>query len=177
MLIYRFMMWMVAGYGGKKGSIEKCSTCKGRGVQVQVQQIGPGMIQQIQSMCSDCQGQGEKFNSKDRCKNCNGHKVERKKKILEVHIDKGIQHKLFLENFCFNYLEQAFQKYTNNGLCHRYEGWAENHIPWRRRSRAWPGAWWCFNRTGFERTPCLPKARWQPHHEDEDQAGGGTLWV
>uniref|UniRef100_A0A9J8D6K6 CR-type domain-containing protein n=1 Tax=Cyprinus carpio carpio TaxID=630221 RepID=A0A9J8D6K6_CYPCA len=79
------------GYGGKKGSIEKCSTCKGRGVQVQVQQIGPGMIQQIQSMCSDCQGQGERFNSKDRCKNCNGHKVERKKKILEVHIDKGMK--------------------------------------------------------------------------------------
>lgn len=82
-------MICLAGYGGKKGTIEKCSTCKGRGVQVKVQQIGPGMIQQIQSMCSDCQGQGEKFSSKDRCKNCNGHKVERKKKILEVHIDKG----------------------------------------------------------------------------------------
>ncbi|KAI7811863.1 dnaJ homolog subfamily A member 4 [Triplophysa rosa] len=79
------------GYGGKKGTLEKCTTCKGRGVQVQVQQIGPGMIQQIQSMCSDCRGQGERFNSKDRCKNCNGHKVERKKKILEVHIDKGMK--------------------------------------------------------------------------------------
>ncbi|KAI1904461.1 hypothetical protein AGOR_G00005880 [Albula goreensis] len=79
------------GYGGKKGALEKCSNCKGRGVQIQVQQIGPGMIQQIQSMCPDCQGQGERFNSKDRCKNCNGHKVERKKKILEVHIDKGMK--------------------------------------------------------------------------------------
>lgn len=79
------------GYGGKKGTLEKCSTCKGRGVQIKVQQIGPGMIQQTQSMCSDCQGQGEKFSSKDRCKNCNGHKVERKKKILEVHIDKGMR--------------------------------------------------------------------------------------
>ncbi|XP_072554524.1 dnaJ homolog subfamily A member 4 isoform X2 [Paramormyrops kingsleyae] len=76
------------GYGGKKGTLEKCSNCKGRGVQIQVQQIGPGMIQQIQSMCPDCQGQGERFNSKDRCKNCTGQKVERKKKILEVHIDK-----------------------------------------------------------------------------------------
>ncbi|XP_062317532.1 dnaJ homolog subfamily A member 4 isoform X1 [Osmerus eperlanus] len=79
------------GYGGKKGTLEKCSSCKGRGVQIKVQQIGPGMIQQIQSMCPDCQGQGEKFNSKDRCKNCNGHKVERKKKIIEVHIDKGMK--------------------------------------------------------------------------------------
>uniref|UniRef100_A0A1A8HGM5 DnaJ (Hsp40) homolog, subfamily A, member 4 n=1 Tax=Nothobranchius korthausae TaxID=1143690 RepID=A0A1A8HGM5_9TELE len=79
------------GYGGKKGTLEKCSSCKGRGVQVKVQQIGPGMIQQFQSMCSDCQGQGEKFSSKDRCKNCNGLKVERKKKILDVHIDKGMK--------------------------------------------------------------------------------------
>ncbi|XP_077372972.1 dnaJ homolog subfamily A member 4 [Festucalex cinctus] len=79
------------GYGGKKGALEKCSNCKGRGVQIKVQQIGPGMIQQIQSMCGDCHGQGESFSSKDRCKNCNGHKVERKKKILEVHIDKGMR--------------------------------------------------------------------------------------
>lgn len=79
------------GYGGKKGTLEKCTTCKGRGVQVQVQQIGPGMIQQIQSMCSDCQGQGEQFSSKHRCKQCNGRKVEHKKKILEVHIDKGMK--------------------------------------------------------------------------------------
>ncbi|XP_056138632.1 dnaJ homolog subfamily A member 1 isoform X2 [Lampris incognitus] len=79
------------GYGGKKGTLEKCSGCKGRGVQVKVQQIGPGMIQQIQTMCAECQGQGEKFSAKDRCKNCNGHKVERKKKILEVHIDKGMK--------------------------------------------------------------------------------------
>ncbi|KAM3608638.1 uncharacterized protein V6R79_002086 [Siganus canaliculatus] len=79
------------GYGGKKGALEKCSNCKGKGVQIRVQQIGPGMIQQIQSMCSDCQGQGEKFNSKDRCKNCNGQKVERKKKILEVNIEKGMK--------------------------------------------------------------------------------------
>ncbi|XP_077423243.1 dnaJ homolog subfamily A member 1 [Vanacampus margaritifer] len=79
------------GYGGKKGALEKCSNCKGRGVQVKVQQIGPGMIQQIQSMCGDCHGQGESFSSKDRCKTCNGHKVERKKNILEVHIDKGMR--------------------------------------------------------------------------------------
>ncbi|XP_061891458.1 dnaJ homolog subfamily A member 4-like [Entelurus aequoreus] len=79
------------GYGGKKGTLQKCSNCKGRGVQIKVQQIGPGMIQQIQSMCGDCHGQGESFSAKDRCKNCNGHKVERKKKILEVHIDKGMK--------------------------------------------------------------------------------------
>uniref|UniRef100_A0A8C7Q777 Uncharacterized protein n=1 Tax=Oncorhynchus mykiss TaxID=8022 RepID=A0A8C7Q777_ONCMY len=79
------------GYGGKKGALQTCGSCKGRGVEIKVQQIGPGMIQQIQTMCAECQGEGERFNSKDRCKTCNGHKVERKKKILEVHIDKGMK--------------------------------------------------------------------------------------
>lgn len=91
------------GYGGKKGALEKCSNCKGRGVQIKVQQIGPGMIQQIQSMCSDCQGQGERFNAKDRCKICNGHKVERKKKILEVHIDKGQLVLIVIFQSCFQF--------------------------------------------------------------------------
>lgn len=77
------------GYGGKKGAVEKCPTCKGRGMQVLVQQIGPGMVQQIQTVCPDCKGQGERINPKDRCTNCNGNKVVREKKIIEIHIDKG----------------------------------------------------------------------------------------
>lgn len=79
------------GRGGKKGAVEKCTTCKGRGIQVHVQQIGPGMVQQIQTMCSDCRGEGERINPKDRCKQCNGNKVVREKKILEVHIKKGMK--------------------------------------------------------------------------------------
>ncbi|XP_034265338.1 dnaJ homolog subfamily A member 4 isoform X2 [Pantherophis guttatus] len=79
------------GYGGKKGAVEKCPTCKGRGVQVLVQQIGPGMVQQIQTVCPDCKGQGERINPKDRCTNCNGNKVVREKKIIEIHIDKGMK--------------------------------------------------------------------------------------
>lgn len=78
-----------SGHGGKKGAVEKCSNCKGRGIQIHVQQIGPGMVQQIQTMCSECHGEGERINPKDRCKQCNGSKVVREKKILEVHIKKG----------------------------------------------------------------------------------------
>lgn len=48
------------------------------------------MIQQIQSVCPDCRGQGERINPKDRCKQCNGRKVVREHKILEVHVDKGM---------------------------------------------------------------------------------------
>ncbi|XP_007906173.1 dnaJ homolog subfamily A member 1 isoform X1 [Callorhinchus milii] len=77
------------GRGGKKGAVEKCSNCKGRGIEIHVQQIGPGMVQQIQTMCSQCHGQGEQINPKDRCKNCNGRKIVKERKILEVYIDKG----------------------------------------------------------------------------------------
>lgn len=48
------------------------------------------MIQQIQTVCPDCRGQGEKINAKDRCKQCQGKKVVRDRKILEVNVDKGM---------------------------------------------------------------------------------------
>nr|XP_055219897.1 dnaJ homolog subfamily A member 4 isoform X3 [Gorilla gorilla gorilla] len=77
------------GVGGKKGSVEKCPLCKGRGMQIHIQQIGPGMVQQIQTVCIECKGQGERINPKDRCESCSGAKVIREKKIIEVHVEKG----------------------------------------------------------------------------------------
>uniref|UniRef100_H2YM75 Uncharacterized protein n=1 Tax=Ciona savignyi TaxID=51511 RepID=H2YM75_CIOSA len=78
------------GRGGKEGAVSKCMTCRGTGIQVKIHQIGPGMMQQIQSMCRDCEGKGERINAKDRCKNCHGKKVMKQSKILEVHVDKGM---------------------------------------------------------------------------------------
>ena len=39
------------GVGGKAGAVQKCPNCRGSGMQVRIQQLGPGMMQQIQSMC------------------------------------------------------------------------------------------------------------------------------
>lgn len=78
------------GRGGKKGAVETCPNCRGSGMQIRIQQLGPGFVQQIQSMCDECRGQGERINPRDRCKQCSGKKVVRTKKILEVHIDKGM---------------------------------------------------------------------------------------
>lgn len=41
--------------------------------------------------CSDCQGEGEIINEKDRCSTCKGKKVCNETKILEVHVDKGMR--------------------------------------------------------------------------------------
>merc|ERR1712015_477626 len=79
------------GVGGKHGAVQKCPNCRGTGMQVRIQQLGPGMMQQIQSMCHECNGNGERIDPKLRCKKCNGRKVNRERKILEVHVDKGME--------------------------------------------------------------------------------------
>lgn len=78
------------GRGGKAGAVQKCTTCKGSGSQVILNQLGAGMYQQIHTTCRDCDGLGEKINPKDMCKTCNGKKIVHERKILEVHIDKGM---------------------------------------------------------------------------------------
>jgi DnaJ family protein A protein 2 len=44
--------------GGKSGAVQKCSACRGRGVRIMIRQLAPGMVQQMQSVCSDCNGEG-----------------------------------------------------------------------------------------------------------------------
>merc|ERR1712211_3540 len=79
------------GIGGKPGAVQKCPNCRGTGMQVRIQQLGPGMMQQIQSMCGECHGEGERVDPKLRCKKCNGRKLNRERKILEVSVDKGME--------------------------------------------------------------------------------------
>lgn len=83
------------GLGGPREAFETCSTCNGRGVRVQIRQMG-SMIHQTQSVCNKCNGQGRNVDSSKRCKNCNGRCVKQTKKILEVHIERGVpdQHKV-----------------------------------------------------------------------------------
>jgi DnaJ family protein A protein 2 len=78
------------GKGGKEGAVRSCGGCNGRGIRMTLRQMGP-MIQQLQSPCDECSGTGEVINHKDKCKTCNGRKVVSEKKMLEVHIDKGMR--------------------------------------------------------------------------------------
>nr|XP_039267326.1 dnaJ homolog subfamily A member 1-like [Styela clava] len=79
-----------SGRGGKEGTIQTCKYCRGTGFKVQIKQIGPGMVQQTQSQCRDCNGEGEFIHDKNRCKECNGKKTIKQNKILEIHVDKGM---------------------------------------------------------------------------------------
>ncbi|DBA05035.1 TPA: hypothetical protein N0F65_000723 [Lagenidium giganteum] len=80
------------GRGGAEGAEKTCETCQGRGMRVQLRHIGPGMVQQMQSVCPDCRGQGKTIRESDRCKACKGKKVTKERKVLEVHIEKGMRH-------------------------------------------------------------------------------------
>ncbi|XP_075763031.1 dnaJ homolog subfamily A member 1-like isoform X3 [Pelodiscus sinensis] len=79
------------GCGVREGVNSRCPKCHGTGMEFHVHQLGPSMIQQIQTMCSQCQGQGEWVRPLDRCLTCNGRRVTREKKILNVHLDRGMQ--------------------------------------------------------------------------------------
>ena len=69
----------------------RCPGCQGSGIKVSIRQLGPGMIQQMQHPCNQCKGTGETITDKDRCPSCKGEKVSQEKKVLEVHVEKGMQ--------------------------------------------------------------------------------------
>merc|ERR1711871_522324 len=63
-----------SGSGANSPSdIEKGRKCKGQGVVMKQQQIGPGMIQQMQQECGKCKGKGKIIRKK--CATCSGKGV------------------------------------------------------------------------------------------------------
>lgn len=68
----------------------QCQPCRGQGIRLVVRQIGPGMIQQMQTTCDSCNGTGQSVSPQDRCRECKGNKTVKDKKTLEVYIKKGM---------------------------------------------------------------------------------------
>lgn len=78
------------GRGGKEGAVRRCPGCDGHGMKTMMRQMGP-MIQRFQTACPDCNGEGEIIRDKDRCKQCNGKKTVVDRKVLHVHVDRGVK--------------------------------------------------------------------------------------
>ncbi|KAI1447992.1 chaperone protein dnaJ 2 [Annulohypoxylon stygium] len=78
------------GRGGKEGAVRRCPGCDGHGMKTMMRQMGP-MIQRFQTVCPDCNGEGEIIKEKDRCKGCNGKKTVVDRKVLHVHVDRGVR--------------------------------------------------------------------------------------
>jgi DnaJ homolog subfamily A member 2 len=63
------------GRGGKEGAVKTCAGCNGAGMKTMMRQMGP-MIQRFQT---------------DRCKRCLGKKTVVERKVLHVHVDRGVK--------------------------------------------------------------------------------------
>jgi len=63
-----------------EGESSICAKCRGQGAVMEIRQIGPGMISQVQRTCDECAGQGYKAKTKNE------------RKVLEVHVEKGMKH-------------------------------------------------------------------------------------
>jgi DnaJ family protein A protein 2 len=74
------------------GNSVRCRVCSGRGITLAFHSLGPGMVQQMQTICTECNGTGQYIKPSDRCKDCNGKKVVKEKKAFEVYISKGMRH-------------------------------------------------------------------------------------
>ncbi|KAJ6439925.1 chaperone protein dnaJ 2 [Purpureocillium lavendulum] len=78
------------GSGGKeKAKPTSCERCKGNGMVEAIRQIGPGMMRRETVLCDHCQGSGNFFKEKDRCKKCKGKRTVQEKKVLEIYIPRG----------------------------------------------------------------------------------------
>jgi DnaJ family protein A protein 2 len=75
----------------KADGVKKCMGCGGKGMKVVTRNIGPGMVQQFQTHCGDCEGQGSYIKPQDKCGECKGAKVNSERKTLTVDIPKGVK--------------------------------------------------------------------------------------
>jgi len=66
---------------------QKCGTCNGNGMRMIHKQVGPGMIQQMQTVCDICRGEGEIIDPKYRCGKCHGKKVIKTEKRYDVTVN------------------------------------------------------------------------------------------
>ena len=88
------------GTGSTTKTKPTCSLCNGKGVQVIVRQIGPGMIQQQTIACSGCNQKGWTFDTKNACKTCNsrGSITTKLSKTLNIKKNFDYQTKMCLRN-------------------------------------------------------------------------------
>ena len=77
------------GNGTNDGKPGTCCACNGAGVKIQVTQIG-NMIQQSQSECYHCKGQGTLISELNKCPACQGKTYVFKEKTISIPLRKAM---------------------------------------------------------------------------------------
>lgn len=76
------------GTGAKGGDTKRCPKCKGQGVVMSLQEIGPGFRVQMQNTCDKCGGKGNI--AKAACPDCRGKKIVKEAKSFEFELERGM---------------------------------------------------------------------------------------
>eukprot|EP01062_Namystynia_karyoxenos_P013992 TRINITY_DN15031_c0_g1_i1.p1 TRINITY_DN15031_c0_g1~~TRINITY_DN15031_c0_g1_i1.p1 ORF type:complete len:445 (+),score=210.19 TRINITY_DN15031_c0_g1_i1:99-1337(+) len=76
---------------GKSREDFKCRQCDGQGVRIMLRELAPGFVQQVQVQCQQCQQQCYVIPQPFKCPECRGKRVVKDRKVLEVHIEKGMK--------------------------------------------------------------------------------------
>jgi len=58
---------------------------------MQIRKMGIGFIQQVQTICPDCQGKGKIIDENFLCKVCNGKQIKEEATTLDIYIGKGMK--------------------------------------------------------------------------------------
>ena len=74
------------GKGGAR--VEPCDACRGRGVRMRAQQMGP-MMAMSQEPCGACGQTGQKV--LEKCGGCGGRRVVERESVLDVRVEPGMQ--------------------------------------------------------------------------------------
>ncbi|KAJ2718388.1 DnaJ-like protein xdj1 [Coemansia sp. Benny D115] len=77
------------GLGGKRSVLKECFQCSGKGFRIASQQVGPGLISQMQVKCTACKGTGKIIPETNRCRRCKGECVAEETDTVEVNIEPG----------------------------------------------------------------------------------------
>lgn len=87
--------------------VDVCDKCKGRGIYMEVRQVGPGFIQQTQTTCPKCKGAGRTFKSK--CHVCQGKKILDDLETYRFTVEKGSEEgqKVTLYNSAGDYVDKS----------------------------------------------------------------------
>eukprot|EP00262_Sarcandra_glabra_P010835 TRINITY_DN2632_c1_g2_i1.p1 TRINITY_DN2632_c1_g2~~TRINITY_DN2632_c1_g2_i1.p1 ORF type:complete len:308 (+),score=51.94 TRINITY_DN2632_c1_g2_i1:207-1130(+) len=81
------------GKGSKSGASRGCWECLGSGTMRNLVPVdSPLIVEIVEEVCSDCRGLGEIISEDDKCTRCKGSKVTQEEKVLEVLVEKGMEH-------------------------------------------------------------------------------------
>jgi DnaJ family protein A protein 2 len=67
----------------------RCGTCEGQGVVIAERALGGGLVQRVRATCPDCDGDGARLASADRCAGCAGRKTVEETVALSATVAPG----------------------------------------------------------------------------------------